>query len=226
MKTLWLHKHDRQCLIVFCNGWGMDGYPFAPLRASAYDVLMCYDYSELGLDEDISIVISYYKEAYLVGWSMGVWAGQHLFARSYGRFRKRMAVNGTLCPINDHYGIPFDVFSSTLEHFGETARLKFYRRMCRDRENLEGFLSNQPKRGLDDQRHELEILLRTADCLPADASIYTDVVIAGRDSIIPTTNQRRFWEKKMVHLIDGSHFPFYGWRSWDEVICQPGKCGV
>jgi len=226
MKTLWLHKHDRERLIVFCNGWGMDGCPFKPLQASAYDVLMCYDYSDLKLDIDIAALVGRYAETHLVGWSMGVWAAQHLFSASCDQFQKRIAVNGTLCPINDHYGIPIEIISSTLDHFSESARLKFYRRMCRDRGILEIFLAHQPERKIEDQRQELENLLHKTDCLGAEASIYTDVVIAQKDLILPTSNQRRFWQQKNVHIIDGYHFLFYGWKSWDAVIHDPGKLSV
>jgi pimeloyl-[acyl-carrier protein] methyl ester esterase len=95
--------------------------------------------------------------------------------------------------------------------------------MCRDRRTLELFLAHQPERKIDDQRQELENLLQITDCLSVDASIYTDVVIAANDYILPASNQRRFWRQKKVHIIDGYHFLFYGWNSWDELIHDPGK---
>ena len=218
MKTLWLHKHNRKHLLVFCNGWGMDGCPFVPLQAQAVDVLMCYDYRDLVADEDLAAVIESYAEASLVGWSMGVWAGQRLFAASAGQFQRKIAINGTLCPIHDRFGIPVDIFSSTLENFNEAARLKFYRRMCRERATLETFLAHQPERGIDNQRLELQRLLQATGCLSAEDSIYSDIVIADRDFILPTANQEHFWQSKNIHTIDGSHFPFYGWKSWDDVL--------
>lgn len=223
MKTLWLHRRNRDRLLVFCNGWGMDGRPFLPLQAHAYDVLMCYDYTGLKVDEDISKIIESYTEAHLISWSMGVWAGQYLFSSTADQFQRKIAVNGTLCPIHDLYGIPVEIVSSTLDNFNGTARLKFYRRMCRERKNLETFLANQPERDIDDQRQELETLLQRTDCLLADVSIYTDVVIAKNDFVLPTANQERFWQKKNIHLVDGYHFLFYGWRSWDELFHDPGK---
>jgi biotin synthesis protein BioG len=225
MKTLWLHKHNRERLLVFCNGWGMYGRPFVPLQAHAYDVLMCYDYTDLEADEDIIALIGSYAEAHLLGWSMGVWAGQCLFAAAAGRFQRKIAINGTLCPIHDRFGIPVKIFSSTLDNFNESARLKFYRRMCRERWTLEAFLANQPERKIEDQRVELEHLLHTTNCLSAAASIYTDIVIAGRDFIMPTANQERFWQQKKVHLVDDCHFLFYGWNSWDDILRDPGMGG-
>jgi biotin synthesis protein BioG len=223
MKTLWLHRYNRDRLLVFCNGWGMDGRPFMPLQVHAYDVLMCYDYTDLEIDKDIVELIGSYSEAHLLGWSMGVWAGQRLFTAKADLFRRKIAINGTLCPIHDQFGIPIEIFSSTLDNFNETARLKFYRRMCRERGILGAFLGNQPERKIQDQRLELEHLLHTTDCLPAEASIYTDIVIAERDFIMPTANQERFWAQKKVHIIDGSHFLFYGWKSWDNLLCDIGS---
>jgi pimeloyl-[acyl-carrier protein] methyl ester esterase len=220
MKTLWLHKCNRERLLVFCNGWGMDGRPFVPLQAHAYDVLMCYDYSDpdLEINQDIIELIGGYTEAHLLGWSMGVWAGQRLFAAQADLFQWKIAVNGTLCPIHDRFGIPTHIFSSTLDNFNETARLKFYRRMCRERGTLEAFLAHQPERNIEDQRQELESLLHSADCLSADVSIYQDIVIADRDFIMPSACQERFWTQKNARIIDGSHFLFYGWNSWDDVL--------
>jgi biotin synthesis protein BioG len=225
MKTLWLHKHDRERLLVFCNGWGMDGSPFIPMQAHALDVLMCYDYTDFEVDADLQGLIGGYAQADLISWSMGVWAGQRLFSSSAGQFKRRIAVNGTLCPIHDQFGIPVEIFSSTLAHFDEAARLKFYRRMCRERGTLETFLAHQPERGLADQRMELENLLQGRECLDADSAIYTDVVIGKRDLILPTANQKRFWQQKKIHLVDGYHFLFYGWRSWDDILHDPGKSG-
>ena len=218
MKTLWLHRHNRKALLIFCNGWGMDGCPFLPLRAQAIDVLMCYDYADLEVEMDLSSLIGGYDEAHLVGWSMGVWAGQHLFAAEAGCFQRKIAINGTLCPIHDRLGIPVGIFSSTLDNFNEATRLKFYRRMCRERGTLETFLAHQPERGIDNQRLELQRLLQATDCLSAEDSIYTDIVIAERDFILPTVNQQDFWRGQNVHILDGSHFLFYGWENWDDVL--------
>jgi pimeloyl-[acyl-carrier protein] methyl ester esterase len=223
MKTLWLHKNGRDRLLVFCNGWGMDGCPFLPLPAEACDVLMFYNYKDFNVDIDLPLVLESYTEAHLVSWSMGVWVGQHLFSQKAGQFKRKIALNGTLCPIDDLYGIPVATFSATLENFNVSTRLKFYHRMCRGHDTLSTFLSHQPERDIEDQRDELGHLLQQMDCIRSEASIYSDVVIAEKDFIQPTANQCRFWQQKKIHLVDGYHFLFYRWNSWDEVINDPGK---
>jgi biotin synthesis protein BioG len=154
METAWLHNNDRQNLIIFCNGWGMDGGPFRFLTSSDYDVYMLYDYRQLNMP-DIAAIVGKYMHVHLVSWSMGVWAGQKLFSARAHLLDRTIAINGTLCPIDDRFGIPIEVFDATLAEFNEHARKKFYKRMCREKNNLNVFLNNQPQRSLEDQGQEL-----------------------------------------------------------------------
>jgi pimeloyl-[acyl-carrier protein] methyl ester esterase len=221
----WLHRHHRDRLVIFCNGWGMDGTPFSHLQAHSLDVLMCCNFAEPSLHHDLLNAMDGYPEVSLIAWSMGVWAGQYLFSGIPQRFTKNIAINGTLCPIHDLYGIPVELFAATLAGFNAASRLKFYRRMCGGRDILERFLAHQPIRQIDDQREELEYLMGKTDCSPTGNSIYTDIVIADKDRIMPTENQQRFWQSAKIHVVDGSHFLFYGWDSWDTLLQDPGKSG-
>ena len=184
---------------------------------------MCHDYVDVCLQQTLLDSINGYQEVSLIAWSMGVWVGQCLFSDMPQRLERKIAVNGTLCPIHDNFGISPETFSATLEHFNETTRLKFYRRMCRKTEILECFLANQPQRDLDNQREELESLLENADCRADSESIYTDIVVADKDFIVPTENQLQYWHKNRVHLVDGYHFLFYDWKSWDEMLQDLGS---
>lgn len=218
MKRLWLHHNNCKDLIVFCNGWGMDEQPFLPLSAQEYDVCMFYDYTDSDLHIDGEMSFGSYDQLILIGWSMGVWAGQHLFAGNSEKFSRKIAINGTLCPINDNYGITVKIFDDTLLNFGKAARLKFYRRMCRDKKNLDSFLANQPERTLASQHLELNALRENTDCMSAEESIYNEIIIAENDWIMPTANQNRFWQKHNVVHIPGFHFPFFRWQSWDQLL--------
>ncbi|MDK9707681.1 MAG: DUF452 family protein [Desulforhopalus sp.] len=218
MQTEWLHQGIGSELIIFCNGWGMDGTPFQPLASSAYDVYMLYDYRELAPPEPLLPIIEGYKRVYLISWSMGVWVGQKLFADMAGLFSRIIAINGTLCPINDKLGIPGKIFHETLSGFNETTRMKFYRRMCREKTNLKMFLTRQPQRSHLDQRAELACLESTVDCLSPDQSIYREIIVAEYDWVVPSENQRQFWFGKQVTEIAGFHFLFYLWQSWDHLL--------
>ena len=206
--------------MIFCNGWGMDARPVASLESCRRDVLMLYDYTNLVPDLDLERVMNRYEETALVAWSMGVWAGQQLFAPYRRQLQTSLAVNGTLCPIDDQYGIPRDIVLATLEQFDEKQRSKFYHRMCRDRELYRRFLQDQPARSVDSQKRELASLLKTAGCDLREKSIYRRSLVANHDFIMPTANQLNFWPEKMVKRLDGYHFLFYSYQSWDGIVAE------
>lgn len=222
---MWLHRHGGNTLIVFCNGWGMDDRPFRHLEADRCDVLMLWDYRRMTPVPDIAALAGSYAEIYLVGWSMGVWAGQRMFSPVRGHFRAAIAVNGTLCPIHDHYGIPEATIAGTLHNFSEVSRGKLYQRMCRDRQGRLVFQDNLPARSLDDQKAELQALLRACDCRPAAEGLYSHVMVADKDAIMPAANQLRFWQAVEPRIAHAGHFPFHLWPSWDAFLAaavQPG----
>lgn len=218
MKNVWLQKNNSDRCIVFCNGWGMDGSPFAPISSAGYDVLMLYDYQGVELPPSFDQQIRRYKDRVLVAWSMGVWAGQQLFSDMDSCFSEKIAINGTLCPIHDRFGIPHDIAKGTLESWGKNSRQRFYRRMCRSKSLLEQFIRYQPQRTCENQKEELAELFEIAGCFKPADSIYNTILIARNDRIVPTENQLAFWENSDACLLDGSHFPFYSWSSWDNLL--------
>lgn len=218
MKTAWLHKNNKPALIIFCNGWGMDENPFKFLGSNKYDVLMFYDYRDLDEGINITSLWDRYEKISLISWSMGVWAGQVMLGNDGERFDRAMAINGTLAPIDDQFGIPREAFEKTFEKFDKKTSLKFYARMCREKGNLDRFLANQPRRSIENRRMELDFILNDGHNITVDRSIYKEVVIADKDFIIPTRNQMRFWQGKNIHCINSYHFLFYRWQCWDEIF--------
>lgn len=218
MRQAWLHQHKKDKLIIFCNGWGMDEGPVSHLASTDFDVLMLYGYHDLTMPLDIDQLSSRYSDIFLIGWSMGVWVGQKLFHKYRTSFSGCLAINGTLCPIDDKYGIPINIFNATLDGFSEVTRLKFYRRMCREKSNLKKFLSSEPKRSLEDQEGELTFLLLNTECLKLEQSIYDSVVIADYDWIVPSENQKRFWRESRSFHLPAFHYLFPLYQSWDHLI--------
>ncbi len=218
METTWLHKNGHKKLIVFCNGWGMDACPFRSLISVEFDVYMLFDYRQLTHIPAIETLVEGYEQVHLVSWSMGVWAGQRLFAGKHDLFDRTLAINGTLCPIDDGFGIPEKVFNATLTGFNEASRLKFYKRMCRQKDTLNFFLLRQPQRSVKDQGEELAALQKTVDCSPASVSIYDEIIVSESDFIIPTANQLKYWQEKQVTQVAGFHFLFNLWLSWDQLL--------
>ena len=196
----------------------MDEYPFEPLVSHEWSVLMFYDYTDFSTDKDLQRLFDEYEKIILIGWSMGVWAGQHLFEEFPATLDAAVAINGTLCPINDEFGIPETVVQATLADIDEKQRLKFYYRMCRDRILYRSFLEKQPQRSVENQKGELAVLLANTTNIELAKSIYSCAIISERDFIMPTKNQLNYWPEEIVKLIDESHFPFYAYKSWDEII--------
>ncbi len=218
MKSAWQSKTNANSLIVFCNGWGMDEFPFLFLEPGLHDVCILYDYRDLALPASVQERLSGYRRRYLVSWSMGVWAGQHLFSKEKDQFIKRMAINGTLLPISDRFGIPLSLYEATLASFDDNGQQRFYRRMCREAGVLQNFLEVKPRRQVDDQKQELSRLRDMVNSTGNRESIYTEVLVSDNDLVIPTVNQQAFWQQQYVLSIGGCHFPFFRWASWDELL--------
>jgi biotin synthesis protein BioG len=218
VESKWLHQKKSNRLIFFCNGWGMDERPFTSIGSKEWDVLMFYDYTNLKHNQDLHKLLNEYDEVVLIAWSMGVWAGQQLFKPFVTKLTAALAINGTLSPINDKFGIPEDVVQATLAAFDEKQRLKFYYRMCRDRVVYQRFLENQPLRNIENQKEELAALLKSTKGQTGEESIYDYILVSEYDFIMPTKSQLNYWPEKTVLQTDGSHFLFYAYKSWDEII--------
>lgn len=220
MDFSWLHNHKSDQLLIVCNGWGMDQVPFIPVEGGGYDVLVLSDFRSMSIDLNLPALVKSYKKRVLLSWSMGVWVGQVIFAEFADLFQRRIAVNGTLCPIDDQYGIPRELFSATADSWSAETQVKFYWRMCRNRKVFKQFNANTPVRNIMNQRAELCHFLETVDCLEPSPAIYNEIVISEDDRIVPTSNQRAFWQKTdtRVTSLAGGHFPFYDFPSWQELL--------
>ena len=134
----WLNKKQNQKLILFFNGWSMDENPLKPLNFSHYDIVVFYNYQNIDIDNFLLDEINKYPEIILIGWSMGVWAGA--LCAKYFNIKNSIAINGTLSPIDDNFGIPHAVYKGTIDNFSLKYREKFYKRMFKTSEEFEKFL--------------------------------------------------------------------------------------
>ena len=195
------YKEGNKKLILFFNGWGMDELIVSHLDRTGYDLLVLYDYRDL----DITFPdFSSYDELFVVGWSMGVMISS-LFDDIDA---KRIAINGTLKPIDDKYGIPEKIYKLTVRGFNERSCEKFMRRMFEDVPPIEKF-SN---RAFEDVKEELENLMG----VEAKYISYDRKLISDNDVIIPTENQKNYWRN--YELIKGGHCPFFNYTSWSELL--------
>ena len=201
MKYKWLNKKNNEELILFFNGWGMDESVVSHLNPENFDVIMIYDYNNLEFDWS---VIEGYAKKYLVAWSMGVMVAT-LFNQKY---TSATAINGTLKPIDNEFGIPQRIYDLTIKGFNEKGAQRFIKSMFN--ENIE---LPQISRDIKNQKSELSALKNYT----ANSNFkYNRIILSDNDKIIPTKNQIAFWGIKPN--ISSGHCPFMLFKKWEELL--------
>lgn len=217
MKLYWLNKNEHTKLILFFGGWGTDYHPFLPIKSETYDVVMFYDYKTIQLPDDFEQLLITYSEVIVIGWSLGTWVANYLCQTHKAYINKGIAINGTLNPISDDEGIPLAVFEGTLKNISALNLVRFNRRMLQLPQERKLFESNIPQRTWNDLRDELVHLREVI--VPSRNEIYDYALVGIKDYIFPTLNQANSWKNKVnIFEMEVSHFPFYQFNSWDEII--------
>ena len=201
-----LKKEGRPSLLLIFGGWGtwpglFSGYSYP----EGSDVLLCCDYRSLDFDAGL---LTGYGSVDLVAWSMGVWTAAHVLSGTGLEacpLRRRIAVNGTMYPVDDLRGIPARVFEGTLERMSRPVLDKFVRRMCG--KNLEEYLSRRPERSPEELKDELAALYTAVKGSGVCCDFRWDVAVIGReDMIFPAENQRRAWTGIRTAEMDAPHY--------------------
>ncbi len=202
MKTAIIsHTGSRRLILIFA-GWGMDARPFAGLSRNGYDIALVWDYRDLHFDTSF---VAPYSEICLIAWSLGVRAAAEVLAPLEHKITRRVAVGGTLVPVDDHRGIPEAVFRGTLEGLSERSLDKFYRRMAGTRAACDEFMRKRPNRDIDGLADELRAFLERG---PADTTFRWDLALVGKnDAIFQAENQIEAWQGTPVRVYEGSHLP-------------------
>jgi len=203
MKYKWLNNGNNQNLIVFFNGWGMDESVVKHLNFENYDVLMFYDYNSLETNFDFAS-INLYSNKYLVAWSMGVMTATNFDIN----YIKKIAINGTLKPIDDKFGIPKRIYNLTLKGFSPKGAEKFIKNMFLEEYNLPII-----NRNFENQKSELEALTHYK---AKENFKYDKIILSTEDKIIPTKNQIAFWN--IEPNISSGHAPFNKFKNWSELL--------
>ena len=219
MKLKYLHKSNKSKLILFMSGWACDEIPFSKIDSKDYDVLMCYDYRNLSNATDILDELSLYQEQHLIAWSLGIYVSSILF-KDYGDlFTNRIAINGSLTPIDNEKGIPFAIFQGTINGLNERGRDKFFMRMCGGRIGFTDFAKHQPQRTVENQKEELICLQNMILDKNITWDIFDKVLLSSQDMIFPFENLEKAWKNKTQKVVlNLPHFCFSEWNEWDEIL--------
>lgn len=220
MKAVWLHRAGHPRLITFFAGWGMDDAPFRRLSAARWDVVVYYDYRQL--DEVPCLAdVSAYPERALVAWSLGCAVANAVALERRWTVSQALAINGTLIPEDEQAGIPARWMDATAQNVAEGGWGKFVKRMCPDAASRDAFEAGRPGRDLREAEAELHVLRRLSE---PSACVFRAALVSESDRIILPENQRRCWARHAVPVcaVQGGHYPFHLWASWEEVLACGG----
>ena len=220
MKAAWLQRRGRPRALIFFAGWGMDEAPFRRLAADRWDVMVYYDFRRMDQVPCLAEVEAY-PELALAAWSLGCAAANRLAQERRWTLSRALAINGTIVPEDDQAGIPARWITATMERLTEGGWEKFVRRMCSDARSHTAFRAAPSGRDLHGAVEELKALRHLP---PPAACVFGAAVVSKLDRVILPENQRRCWERYGVpiHPIDGPHYLFHLWTSWEEVLACNG----
>lgn len=218
MQFHWLNKQNKENLIIFFAGWSFDETPFKFLDCGDFDVIIMYDYNKLDLPKTN---FSNYKNINLIAWSMGVFVA-YLLKDKLPKFTKKIAINGTIKPVDDEFGIPQKTFLLTLRHAKTGLEGKFYQNIFNKNEEFEKYIKTPVKRTIENRETELRALYEKIKTTEINYThFYDKALISTHDKIIPTKNQVNFWqENSEIEMLESGHFPYYNFKSWNEILCK------
>ena len=219
MKTDWLIRQNNKSLLVFFNGWGQNARPFEPFKGEGHDVFMFWDYRNPPESFSWPEEFDSYERITLVAWSMGAWFANYYFSPFADKIQQKIAVNGTLHPIDDQFGIPEKIFAGTYLTLNDQNLGKFNKRMFYGSAGEELYSDHSPKRPIEEVKEELKSIADFCSSNHAGDNLFDLAVISEQDRIFPFKNLKTFWKDKIqTKTISQAHFPFYQWSGWDDLL--------
>lgn len=211
-------SHDETALLYF-SGWGTTTTVVDRLELpDEWTLIVASDYRG---EEHQEIDLSHYTHSYLVAWSMGVWAAEHL-CRLAGRPERAVAVNGTPNLISDDEGISREVYAELIKDLDEKSYHHFLRQMCLSKGLYKDYLRLPNRPTVEEAREELVSVWEQYAPIERCRIPWTRALISSHDLVVPPDSQRRFWTAHEIpcttieaapHLVFLDHF-----MSWEEIL--------
>ncbi|MBL4874371.1 MAG: DUF452 family protein [Rhodobacteraceae bacterium] len=205
MQIQWLKSSpEASQVIVIFGGWAIGAEAFAHLNTTS-DILYISDYRDLeaNLPE-----LHHYEKRVLVAWSFGVASYCHWQQGRADIFDCKIALNGSMPPIDRLTGIPPLVLQKTINTLSIDSFQTFLAR-C--------YGKKQPHNPIDVAARKAELLAVQERDYTGVAQNWDKVWISRHDKIFPFANMQRAWQAPL-NILDGPHVPFASWASWEEII--------
>jgi len=206
MHHVWLKQTaEARDVIVIFGGWAVGSDVIMHLESKA-DILLISDYRDL----DYRLPdLSSYQTRTLVAWSFGVASYGHWQKDHPEIFSRKVAINGTMRPIDPDYGIAPEVMQKTIDNLSEDSFQMFLMRVHN------GKVPDQ-KIDVAARKSELVDVWARGDSPP---QTWERIWISRKDRIFPYQSQMRAWALQIdaVKCLDAAHAPFDEWAHWSEL---------
>ncbi len=227
MKAVWIAKGRARSLLVVFNGFGMDQVSLSGLSAPEHDLVILQDYRSLQLDQETLEQINSYPSIDVLAWSLGVWVYSLLAHHFVAKRGMRVAINGTLFPIDRQRGIALPIFAATVAAFADPSgagQAGFYQNVFAERPWL------FPQRVRIEQHQELcylqEQILKhqsSADYVSPERGrgLFDKAIVATRDQIVRPSNQKLAWQGlTTIQEVEGAHYLFDVLSCWRDIVAN------
>lgn len=211
MESKIVYKSSPNCrrLIIIFAGWSTSPQFYSDLHAEGWDIAVVWNYTSLDLD---SSFIDNYNTVFIIAWSLGVAAAASATATSFdaSKITAAFAVNGTLFPSSDEYGIPCNIYEATRSGLNARSLLKFTKRMgytfadARQKESTPHDIEIPDFYRLDKELITIRSI-ENKENLP-----WKRVYISENDRIFPPSNMINYWSSHdsnpEIILLNAPHY--------------------
>jgi len=204
-------------LILFFNGLAMDFRPLKRFTLENADLLHVFHYTDLKQKERLRTIMGYYREIYMIGFSLGAFFASRL-ALHPENLAGSMMING----VEDNFFSGLNKLNITrfMQDFHKQ-RLNFFYKTSAGKYAMD-FSQNKPDRSAADVCKEINFLYSLKD-IPS-SHLFQNAIVSLNDQILSPDFQIASHQKNRIpfHAIhDEPHFIFPAWSSFKEILSMP-----
>lgn len=204
MQIEWVKQDHNKDVIVVFGGWAVGFAPLAHLEGDI-DVLFVNDFRDIAADLPD---LSQYENRSLIAFSFGVAAYAHWQVGHTDPFTLKIAINGTVTPVDRQFGIPPIIMQKTIDALDPESLQVFLMRCFGERQP---FLEAD----IDALKDELIIVQQRGSAAPME---FDKIIVSDKDRIFLSANLKRAYEGENVATVQGPHIPFASWTRWEEIL--------